>query len=318
VTAYTVFDLFFGRYRENFNYFYFRLGQPRHLVALSFASLIRQPTSPLLDLACGCGHITRSLLARAHGQPVIGVDNAFLGLYIAKRWIAPEAEYVCCIVDTSLPFADGTFSVAFCSDAFHYLANKASIMRELTRVTQPDGLMQLVWVHNALVRRPHDGLPLPPQGYQALLVDIPHRLIADDDVLRRYRQKQGPPLAHAAEARDLAQAPLLSIVASQRQETFQDYGTFQDWPHAEGRLTLNPLYAVEGRDALGNTHLRRVFPSVFYAEDHVECKDYLPETVEVPREVWTSHTAGKRTPQMERLIEQCVLLGAPDCYRGDR
>ena len=316
VTVCTVLDFYFKQ-RENYNYFYFRFGQPRHLVGLSFASLIGPSECPILDLACGMGHLTQSLVARANGQPVIGVDQAFFGLYIAKHWIAPEAEYVCCTVDNSLPFADTTFSVAFCSDAFHYLINKTASIRELMRLTRPDGLILLVWVHNALARCPYDGWPLPPQGYDELLADIPHRLVADSDVLTRYRQKQGPALAAAVDASHLAQAPLLSLVASHRQATFQDYGAFDDWPHAKGHIGLNPLYAVEGQDKLGTIHLRRRFPSVFYEEDHAECKDYLPETAEVPLDSWMSVLEGRRTPEMEPLIERCVLLGMPERYRGN-
>lgn len=318
VTACTLFDFYFHNQRENYNYFYLRFGQPRHLAALSFTSLIHQPKKLLLDLACGCGHITRTLVQRAKGQPVIGIDSSFFGLYVAKHWVAPEAEYVCCTADTSLPFPNGAFSVALCSDAFHYFVNKATIVRELERLTQPDGLILLVWVHNALVRRPHDGLPLPPGGYQALVADVPHCVVIDSEVLARYGRKQGPPLASSADMDRLAQAPLLSLVASHQQEVFRDYGPFEDWPHAEGRLGMNPLYVVEDRDRLGNVRLHRRFPSAFYEEEHAECRDYLPETVEVPRDLWANLADGKRGPEVERLIEQCVVMGMPKRYRCDR
>jgi uncharacterized protein YbaR (Trm112 family) len=117
--------------KEHYNYFAFRFGQPRHLVALSFTTLIDKPNKPILDLSCGCGHITRNLSYRAKAQQVIGTDRFFFGLYIAKHWIAPQAEYVCCSSDSSLPFQDGSFSLIFCSDAFHYLVNKVTTIREL-------------------------------------------------------------------------------------------------------------------------------------------------------------------------------------------
>jgi SAM-dependent methyltransferase len=314
VTARALFNLYFN-HKETYNYFYFRFGQPRHLITLSFASVIYQPKKPILDLACGCGHITWTLVQRAKGQPVIGVDNSFFGLYIAKHWIAPEAEYVCCTADSSLPFSNGAFSVAFCSDAFHYFINKATIIRELDRLTQHDGLMILVWIHNALLRRPYDGQPLPPEGYQALAADIPHRLVVDSDVLARYRHKLGPSLARTADMKHLVQAPLLSLVASHRQGIFQDYGPFEDWPHAWGCLGINPLFITEKRDESGNVYLRRMFPSAFYEEEHAECKDYLPETVKVPSDLWANLSDGKRGPEVERLIEQCVVMGIPKRYR---
>jgi SAM-dependent methyltransferase len=299
------------------NYFYFRFGQPRHLVALSFASLIHRSQKPILDLACGYGHVTRTLVQRAKGETVIGMDTSFFGLYVAKHWIAPEAEYVCCTADASLPFQSGTFSVAFCSDAFHYFANKATVFRELERLTQPDGLILLVWVHNALVRCPYDGLPLPPEGYAELMANIPHRIVRDAEVLARYGQRHGPPLAKSADVDRLSQAPLLSIVASHRQEVFRDHARFEDWPHAEGTLGVNPLYEIEARAGLGNVRLRRRFPSVLYEAEHPESKDYLPETVEVSRDLWANLREGKRGQEVERLIEQCVVTAMPPRYRCD-
>ena len=168
-----------------------------------------------------------------------------------------------------------------------------------------------------LLRCPHDGLPLPPEGYEAIVADMPHRLVADSAVLLRYLQKQGPPLACSPEIERLAHEPLLSIVASHRQEVFKDYGCFEEWPHAEGRLGLNPLYIIEKKtgDSPGHVQLRRTFPSAFYMEDHAQCRDYLPEAVKVGAQVLADLAHGKRTPEMEKLIEQFVVLGMPDRYR---
>lgn len=314
VTACDLFAFYFHNKKDSYDYFAFRPGQPRHLVSLSFTSLIQQPQKPILDFACGCGHVTYSLGQRTGNQPIIGVDDFFFGLYVAKYWIAPQAHYVCCTADTALPFSNDTFSAVFCSDAFHYFAHKIATFREFTRVIEPEGLIMLVWMHNALWRCAHDGLPLPPEGYQALVGDMPHRLVADKDVLMRYLQKQGPPLAWSAEPTVLAQAPLLSLVASHNQEIFQDHGTFADWPHAQGRLGLNPLYVAE-EWSHDDVHLRRTFPSAFYESEHAQCKSYLPERMNVQATVIDHLVQGQRSAELERLIDQCVILAMPDRYR---
>ena len=296
------------------DYFFFRFGQPRYLVALSLVSLINQPMKPILDLACGCGHITRSLVHRAKDQQVIGVDQSFIWLFIAKYWIAPEAEYVCCNADISLPFQDDAFSTVFCSDAFHYFGNKATNIRELKRLTRDKGVIELAWVNNAFFRRPYNGLPLPLEGYQMLINDMPHRLLADCDILARYLQKQGPPLAHSADIEHLNQQRTFSIVVSHNQEIFKDYGFFDDWPHAQGQLRLNPHYVEEGRDEFEKVNFLRTFPSAWYEKEHAECKEYLPEKIEVQSKILTDLYHGKRTPEVERLIKQCVVLGMPIRY----
>jgi len=293
-----------------------RFGQPRHLVALSFTTLINNPTKPVLDLACGYGHLTRSLARRAHPQPVVGVDQTFTGLYLAKTFIAPEAQYVCCAADGPLPFPDDFFSATFCSDAFHYFIHKLSSLKELRRLISDDGTIIMVWIHNLHVRRPHDGIPLPPGGYEALIADMPHRLVADSDVLARYLKRQGPPLAASGELERLSREPLLSIVASPRQDVFKDYGEFQDWPHGHGRLDLNPLYRIDkANDSPEDVHLRRTYPSDFYLDDHAQSKEYLPETVKVHSRVLADLAEGYRTPDVERLVDQFVAMGMPERYQ---
>jgi ubiquinone/menaquinone biosynthesis C-methylase UbiE len=312
-------DLYYRRsgygWNDAYDYFTLRFGQPRHLVALSFATLIQNPDKPVLDLACGFGHITRTLLLRAGVQPVVGVDETFFGLYVAKQFIAPEAGYVCCVGDAALPFRDGTFSVAFCSDAFHYFVNKVTAARELKRLTLDEGTIITAWMHNRHFRVPHDGLPLPPESYEALVADLPHRIVADSEVLTRYLRREGPPLARSLSSDRLSAEPLVSIVASRRTELFRDYGVFAEWPHAEGRLDINPLYALESHGSNGDIRLRRAFPSDYYRREHAESAEYLPEAVTTDTQTLTDVAKGNRTADVERLVEQFVVLGMPTHYK---
>lgn len=319
-TACDFLDLYYHRSAfktdDGYDYFALRFGQPRYLVALSFTSLITEPEKPLLDLACGFGHITQALVRRARGQSVIGVDHNFFGLYVAKRFIAPEAEFVCCVADGPLPFPKSFFSATFCSDAFHYFSNKLLSISELKRVTQENGLIIVVWMHNALWRCPHDGQPLLPEGYQALVADLPHRLVGDCDVLQRYLEKLGPALAQVTEMASLNSQPLLSIIASKRLDVFKDYGAFPVWPHAEGRLGINPLYKIVATsNGCAQVQLLRSFPSTFYIEDHQPSTAYLPEAVQAQENVLSDLAAGKLTGDVQKLIDQFVAVGIPERYQ---
>jgi hypothetical protein len=60
-TAHDYFDFYFlhsGIPTEGYNYFTNRFGQPRQLVALSLMTSIKSPSSPVLDMGCGFGHLT--------------------------------------------------------------------------------------------------------------------------------------------------------------------------------------------------------------------------------------------------------------------
>jgi len=313
-TALDLFNFLFAN-KENYNYFAFRFGQPRHLVGLSFTRLIREVKRPILCLGSGCGHLTRSLVRQANGESVIGLDDFFFGLYVAKHWIAPGAQYICCRADMSMPFQDGFFSTIFCSDAFQYFVNKVTALREARRITAADGILILVSLRNVFVRRRGDGLPLPPSGYASLVTDMPHRLIADHAVLERYLQKQGPALTWSTPSEELAEEHFLSLVASNRTEVFQDYGDFEDWPHADGILAINPLYVAEESNIDPSIRLRLALPSDHYEEDNSECREYLPDSVVVQAEVLDDLRNRRRTSRLESLIEKCVVIGLPERYQ---
>jgi SAM-dependent methyltransferase len=323
MTACDLIDFYFNNSGVNatiddYYYFVFRFSQPRHLVPLAFASVIQQPKKPILDLACGFGHVTRCLLPRAKDQLVIGMDRNFFALYVARHWLASKAKYVCGAADASLPFRDAAFSAAFCMDAFHVFPNKVNCIRELKRLTQEEGTIILSSLRNRLVNaEPFSWASLlPPKGYEALVADMPHCMVADREVLDRYLQKQGPSLVRSAEIEDLANEQWLSIVASHRRELFQNYGSFEDWPHADGCLSLNPLYVEDGRDQLGNLRLRRVFPSAWYKEENAVYghQHYLPETVSVKETALADLGHRKRSPDVDQLIEQCVVVGMPERF----
>lgn len=296
------------------DYFVYRFGQPRHLAALSLISVIPRPTAPILEVGCGCGHLTAGMLQQAHGQRVVGIDHKFFTLYVAKRWVAPEAEYVSCSADMDLPFRSGSFSTVFCSDAFHYLHNKEGCARELKRVTHAPGLIMLVAMRNRLVPTANTGEPLTPQGYADLFADWPQRRLVDADVLGRYLQRLGPALAESAEPERLNQAAFLSLVASQDEALFRDYGPFVDWPHGAGKLQVNPLYRPEPGRSSGSLVLRRHFPSAFFAGDHQEATAYLPEAAQVDAATWSDIQRGQRSPAVEQLISQYLVLGLPERF----
>jgi hypothetical protein len=222
---------------------------------------------------------------------------------------------ICADVDGGLPFPDGSLSAVFCSDAVHYLVHKATVFRELQRAITAEGLILLASVRNALVEQLHEAHFLPPDRYRALLGDIPHRIVSDSSILNAYRRGHGPALARSDPPEVLRASPLITLVASHRATALTDHGAFSGWPHAEGTLEVNPLYARSNGARSGITRLDRVFPSPHYEAENAECKGYLPDTVKVPDDVLRDAAAGRRTPDVDALIAQCVLLGLPERFR---
>ena len=315
-TAREMLWLYFRQTRENYYYMSLRFGQPRHLVALSLASSLTATGGTILDLACGCGHVTFGLAAS--GRPVVGVDTFFFGLYLAKNWICPEGQFVCCAADAALPFADGAFGGAIATDAFHYFEDKPTAVAQLRRVTRDEGMFLFSGLHNArMVRQLAYGLPLAPAGYAELFPDIATRLVDDATILDRYLERMGPPLAASSPAARLESAPLLSLAASRRPDLLVDGGRFAEWPHGVGRWRLNPLFEAVGGGApeRGDTvRLRLHLPSRAYAQDQAEALRYLPAQIDVDAGLLARIAAGDRPAEADPLLRQCVVVGTPERY----
>ncbi len=303
-----------GAYRsEMLNYFLYRFGQPRHLAALTLANLFHREEGPILDLACGIGHLTHYLAQGCCASAVIGLDRNFLQLLIAKEFVAPDAEYVCCEADWPLPFSTDSFSGLLCSDAFHYFQRTIGCVREMERVAKPDGVTVITRVANAMLE-PHEGYELTPDGYRSLFAKGQVMLLDEDALLARYLRKLGPKLDVAVSEEDLESQKWLSAVVSSRTDVFRDHGPFDDWPHATGRLRINPLYREEAVDDHGDRVMRFHFPSKWYESEDRSYRKYAPDVVTIPRNVLEHLDRDEDSELIEDLLGQCVLIGMPERY----
>jgi SAM-dependent methyltransferase len=306
--------IYFRHTPENFNYLTYRFGQPRFLAGLAGASLLGRREGAVLELGCGYGHLTFALAARADAAPVVGVDPAFFALYLARHWLAPEADYLCARADRPLPFADGAFTAAVCCDAFHYFEDKATVIGELERCLASDGLWVFTGMHNRAVERELAyGLPLRPEEYGALAGARPWRLCADREVVIRYLSGKGPALATSSDTGALERSPLLSLVATSRPGFFHDRGPYAAWPHAIGRPRLNPLYRPigAGRGSSQPIELARVLPSRRFRADNPEIEALFPPRAVAPARAWEDLAAGRWSGALAPLVDRAIVVGAP-------
>ena len=278
---------------DPFNYFFYRFGTPRHLATLGLMAAL-PPTghAPVLDLACGYGHLAHTLTAQ--GRAVVGLDQNVHQAWLARHYVAPEAAFVCADASQPLPFADAAFGAAVCSDAFHYVRDKPATVDELDRITR-GGPVLLPTVGNALVGSP-DGHELSPDAYEALFAGWHVRIVTDDGVFERYRQGLGPDLSQSDP--EAAQSKWLAIAATRKDPNamLQNHGSLDGAPHAAGRLALNPLYERDGA-----RYVLRL-PSPWYEAENGRLIEYMPPVV---------RTDEQMTPD---LIARAAFVGLPERY----
>lgn len=315
LSARRLFELYYGDYSGSegmADYFVYRFGQPRHLAALSACSLLRGRPGVTLDLACGAGHLAHFLTYGLPDARVIGIDREYIRLFIAKHYMAPAAEFICMSADTTLPFRARTLSSVLCSDAFHYLHDKSVAARELERVLGDDAATVLTRVANAHLV-PHEGYELGPEEYRALFPNLMTSVLGETALVEGYLARRLPALARPPSAQDLNGEKWLTIFASRSSSFFRDHGTFEAYPHAVGRLGVNPIY-VEAPASDGSRSLSFEFPSRWYAFEDGAYRDYAVRKTVIPREVVEMVDEGVRSPAQESLIASFALIGMPDLY----
>lgn len=314
LTAQDWFDVSYLRSRnisdELYPYFLMRFGQPRYLASLSLVGALPAHPKPVLDLACGFAHIMYHLAQRADRLDSVGVDRNFFQLWVARRYVAPDASYVCADALEPFPFADDAFSATICTDSFHLFPEKSGAMAELRRCAQ-DGTVVIDRVGNALLE-PREGDELTPRGYLDLVGTAPHRMVGETALIESYRNGRGPQLAEATPTDRLAEEKWLSLVISDSSAIFVDHGTFGRWPHGEGHLGINPIYRVEpdGDGVL----LRFEFPSTWYAFENAGMLAYHSPGVRLDRHTFEQLRAGAPTARTKELLERFVVLAMPPRY----
>ena len=242
------------------DYFAYRWSDPTFLsgLALLGAHGAAAPGVRLFELACGTGAFLRALRP-PHGAGTLGADVVWSKLWLAKRFVAPEAELVCFDAARGpFPLADGAADVAFCHDALYFLPEKAHVVAELARVA-PRVLVG--HAHNARADNFSAGAPLAPAEYAALLPGEP--VLYEDAKPTRALLEDRPPRA-APDAAALDDAAAIALA----------------WPAAEpgpaGALALAPAGAKLRRNPLLDpVTLAPRWPSRRYEAEYAADSGYL-------------------------------------------
>ncbi len=292
-------------------YFLTRFSQPRYLSSLSLLSTLEGGSAPVLDVACGFGHLSYHLGARKRSVHTVGVDRNFFQLWVGRRWIARRSDFVCADVSQPLPFTDGSFSASLCTDSFHLLPRQAEAMAEMQRCAQARTVI-VDRVGNRLLEPRDTDSELSPQGYLDLVGDAPRRMVAESELLEGYLRGEGPTLAADRAAEAFMREKWISLVASDDQRFFVDHGPLEGLPHAEGHLGLNPIYGVETQGE--DVRLRFEFPSTWHAFENAGMLAYHVWGLTLPREHLEAALSGRDPEGRADLVNQFVLIGMPETY----
>jgi SAM-dependent methyltransferase len=153
-------------------YFLHRWCDPSWLAALALTAAHPPAGRPVVDLACGAGHLLRHLALHGY-RDLTGVDVVFAKLWLARRFVLPAGAPVALVcADLTarwpLPAPVEPRHVA-CHDALYFLPDKEAFVAAARRHAGDGGAVLLGHCHNARHPAGRAGLPLDPDGWRALL-----------------------------------------------------------------------------------------------------------------------------------------------------
>jgi SAM-dependent methyltransferase/uncharacterized protein YbaR (Trm112 family) len=319
--AHEVFDFFYSKRSGNntylAEYFLNRFVMPRYLSAMALMQRLPASEQPVLDIACGYGHVEHYLTRRKRSTPAVGIDFNFYQAWGARRCVAPDAWFVCCDASRPLPFRAGTFSGAVCSDAFMYLPDKPLLLAEVERVA-PGRPAIFTRVGNKAVGPPnprHGGEMLPEQ-YWDLFGRDRSRYFADSVLWKDYLARRNPLAREPAPLEDLAWEKYLTF-AINPQALSAEGEEDGVWCHGIGRLTLNTVIGVtaDHSDALDTEFMYR---SVWGAYEDADMMGYTERWGRLDKGQLREALAHPASEAARQLVGRFVLVGVPEHYTRAR
>lgn len=278
-----------GRTRD-LDYFRYRFSD---LSFITTAALLTPLTrGPVLDLGCGAGHMVHALFRRIPKSVAVGLDLNFTLLYLAKRFVAPTALFVCADASARLPFRDGAFEASLCADTFKYLADRSGAAGELLRVTR--GPIILSHFYDPSFRGEGVPAPLDPEACLRMFAARAPKLHRERDLLETFLERRELDLRGSGASKE----DVVSLTAGVEPRLYPGADYFVSGS------SLNPIY--EAREEGEVLHLRRKFLSDRYSEAYRKYEAHFPEALSATKE-----QIGARDPE---LVRRFVLLDLPPNY----
>ncbi|CCG82101.1 Uncharacterized methyltransferase-like C25B8.10 [Taphrina deformans PYCC 5710] len=174
----------------------------------------------VLDLACGTGIFTRTIMDRGFdltaAEPSPGMIKAFSARTPEIPIHAAGAH--------NLPFPDESFDAVTIAQAFHWFADEESLI-EIARVLKPNGRLGLIW-------------NLEKTGISPFADEYFHAVVAHDEGLPQYRKNEWMPVLKNTK---VFQVPYEEYL----EDYFLSYTPEQLWDRTQSKSFITSLSAEE-------------------------------------------------------------------------
>ncbi|MBN2098735.1 MAG: class I SAM-dependent methyltransferase [Dehalococcoidia bacterium] len=280
-----------------------RFSSPTFWSLYAYVPVLKQKRERILDLCCGTGHASFVISACVEPRELVCADNMFGSLYAARKYFAPQAQFVCLDANCPLPFRDGVFTSVLMLDAFHLVQARASLAHEMERILSAQGLLLVPHLHNSLKYNPSAGKPLTPSGWAGLfhrlaVKGIPEAALVEDFMLRDRLDLTRDYPEDEMDSSDAVH--LVGSADSTLLKVFEEVS--REFLSQRRNPVINPTYQIDRRQ--GEVILRRQFPSESFRKEYPLAEKHLPEECSLSGGLAEVVTGTSLSASIDRLSEE--------------
>lgn len=287
-----------------------------------FIPLIEKNNQKVLDMGCGAGHLSYILSKHMQPENLVCVDENYTLLLLAKRFMARHANFVCLDANDPLPFQDGIFSSIVMMDSFHYIANRALLAGEISRMLSDNALLLHLHLHNVLRKNPSPGFAMSPESWKGLFPDLNPRIMPETTLVRDFITLSEMDLTKDYPVDAINSANALSMIATTDECLVDKYDDLHGYLEKGMRNpVINPMYKiVHGNNTLV---LERKAPNRMFVEEYPLSMSFLPKKYTVPhvisksirgRNIGKLDEAARYDGTFRDMIKKFLLIDTPRGY----
>lgn len=296
-----------GAYHQ---YLKHRFSSPTFWSLYPFLPLIREHRERVLEICCGSGHASFVLSRHIPPEKLVAVDGNFWNLYLTAKYFS-GADLIQADMNVGLPFKDHRFSAVLMMDSLHYIDARALLVKEIVRVTTPEGFDLVLHMHNALKENVSAGRPFYPSTIDRLFPGDDIKILPEQEVIEDYIRNDRLDLSKQYTEDQRRQADAL-IVARHAPGRIME-GLRDDLRTPEDHLILNPMYHVEIQEE--RIVMDRFWPSSAFRREYALTEVYLPDHFEIDKT--SLHRADEPPAGLyQKMRKNFTLLSVPENYGG--
>jgi len=283
-----------------------------------FIPVLKNKKERILDLSCGMGHSSFIISKYIKPQQLCCADKSYRFLYLARKYFAPDADFVCLDANSPLPFKERIFSSVLMLDSFHNVTERMLLANEMKRVIFPQGLLLLLHLHNSLTKNLGDSFlySMTPKAWVNLFEtqDFRCKAIPQGQILNDFLFHNVLDLATEPAQNILNSSNAIALLATSDESVFRTYENVKlDFLSLRDNLIINPIYDIKQNGH--KIEISRPSSIDAFGDYLVFSEKFLPKKDEIPSKFFTGrHVVTSDSDIISDLMAKFIVVNVPKNY----